>query len=254
MPALAVVPPPEPAQRSIASTAEATAARHRTTFALLRAQKHRRGHSLSRLPARVRSVKLTTQQPWLHYATFSKNHPENTAKEPDLSLPKSVEAPPPLAPFTPLERSQGYWGHQLMAEQYIGSKTETRSRMKVEVTPKVGQKSSRLKVPSVLCVTTAPHPPPWTIWRLRPHPTHPGAPTRQLGGSRSLCSPPRAAPKTRTPPHFNPISTTRKWNNQAAEGRSALKSSVYGGSMKEKSFAEMAKVMQSGPQAPFRAR
>lgn len=62
-------------------------------------------------------------------------------------------------------------------------------------------------------------------------------------------------PKDEGPsPHFNPISTTRKWNNQAAEGRSALKSSIYGGSMKEKSFAEMAKVMQSGPQAPFRAR
>ena len=74
-----------------------------------------------------------------------------------------------MAPLTELDRSKGYWGHQLHAELPL-AQNETTTRLKASVTPKIGSKG---------------------------------------------------------------------WNVQAEQGRSACKTAMYGGSLKEMSFAEI---------------
>ena len=75
---------------------------------------------------------------WIHYATFSKYHPDNIAREPDLSLPEPAVGPEPHAKLTELDKKKGMWGHQLCCEKPFGP-SETTVRIKDGVTPKVGQ-------------------------------------------------------------------------------------------------------------------
>ena len=84
------------------------------------------------------SIKLTTQMDWMHYASFSKNHPDNLTKTPDVKLPVPPVAPPPVTSFTESEKVlRGAWGHKLSSEQPYG-KVETTTRIKGDVTPKIG--------------------------------------------------------------------------------------------------------------------
>ena len=45
------------------------------------------------------SIKLTTQMDWMQkgYGSYSKYHPDNLAKKPDISLPEPVKAPAAIA-------------------------------------------------------------------------------------------------------------------------------------------------------------
>mmetsp|Transcript_45220 Transcript_45220/g.118694 ORF Transcript_45220/g.118694 Transcript_45220/m.118694 type:complete len:126 (+) Transcript_45220:55-432(+) len=84
------------------------------------------------------SLKMTTQMEWQTYARYSKYHPDNLYKLPPL-LPEPVKGPPPLTQLTEVDkRVHKAWGHTLCCEQSYG-KTETTTRIKENVTPKVGQ-------------------------------------------------------------------------------------------------------------------
>ena len=78
------------------------------------------------------SIKLTTQQPWIAkgYASYSKNHPDNSARTTDTSLPDPVRGPAPIDSITPLDKQiYGAWGHKLCCERAYGP-NETTTRIK----------------------------------------------------------------------------------------------------------------------------
>ena len=85
------------------------------------------------------SIKLTTQMDWMHYSSYSKNHPDNLKRHTDLSLPDAVAGPPPVGEITELDkRMTGVWGSKLCCEKPYG-KNETRVWQKDGVTAKVGK-------------------------------------------------------------------------------------------------------------------
>lgn len=90
--------------------------------------------------AATMSIKLTTQMDYMSHANFSKNHPDNLARQPDLTLPTMPVAPKPTCSFSELDKKaspQSSWGHSLCLEKPYG-KGDTRTRMKSDVTSKIG--------------------------------------------------------------------------------------------------------------------
>ena len=80
-------------------------------------------------------------------------HPDNIARQPDLTLPSPAKGPEPLAKTTELERAKGMWGHQLCNEQPVGPVDSSVKIKTNSVTPKIGgawntqfeQNGSRMK-------------------------------------------------------------------------------------------------------------
>ena len=84
------------------------------------------------------SIKLTTQMDWVHYASFSRYHPDNLERTSDLALPKPVVGPPPVTELTEVDKKlNGAWGHKLCCERAY-AQNETTTRIKDSVSPKVG--------------------------------------------------------------------------------------------------------------------
>ena len=84
------------------------------------------------------SLKLTTQNDWIKYSSFSQYHPDNLQRKPDLTLPPPVQGPPPVAEISELDKKmRGAWGSELCCERPYG-KNETRAWIKDAVTSKVG--------------------------------------------------------------------------------------------------------------------
>ena len=83
------------------------------------------------------SLRMTVQMDWLHHATYSTYHPDNLNKQPN-KLPDPVKGPAPLCPLTKYDRTVlNGWGHRLCSEKAFGP-SETTTRIKENVTPKVG--------------------------------------------------------------------------------------------------------------------
>ena len=77
------------------------------------------------------------QMDWLSYATYSKYHPDNFNK-PGHKLPEVVKAPAPIVALDETDKKVfGGWGHTLCCEKAFGP-SETRTRIKEAVAPKVG--------------------------------------------------------------------------------------------------------------------
>lgn len=84
------------------------------------------------------SLKLTTQNDWIKFASFSAHHPDNLQRKPDISLPPPVCGPPPSVQIGELDKKiKGAWGSKLCCEIAYG-KNETRTWQKRAVTSKVG--------------------------------------------------------------------------------------------------------------------
>jgi len=89
------------------------------------------------------SIKLTTQMGWMHYSSYSAYHPDNLARKADLKLPDPILGPPPIAEITPMDKKvNGAWGHTLCCERAYGP-CETTTRIKDNVTNKVGSNWSK---------------------------------------------------------------------------------------------------------------
>ena len=74
---------------------------------------------------------------WIDRASYSRYHPDNLHKLPH-KLPEPVKAPAPVNELTPIDKTlKGAWGHKLCCERPYGP-TETTTRIKDNVTPKVG--------------------------------------------------------------------------------------------------------------------
>ena len=88
------------------------------------------------------SLKMTGQMDWLHYAYYSKYHPDNLNKQ-DNKLPEAVKGPAPPAKLTEIDKKvHGAWGHRLCCENPYGP-METTTRIKGDVAPKVGSNWAR---------------------------------------------------------------------------------------------------------------
>jgi len=90
------------------------------------------------------SIKLTTQMDWKHHASYSKHHPDNMNRSNNVeALPTACQGPPPLASFNEVEKKvDGRWGHRLACERAYGP-CETTTRIKDNVTNKVGSSWDR---------------------------------------------------------------------------------------------------------------
>ena len=89
------------------------------------------------------SIKLTTQMDWMKFSSYSKYHPDNMARTSDLKLPDPIVGPPPVAEITELDqKTSGAWGHTLCCERAYGP-CETTTRIKDNVTNKVGTNWSK---------------------------------------------------------------------------------------------------------------
>merc|ERR1719263_513626 len=75
----------------------------------------------------------------MHYARFSKYHPDNMAKVPDLSLPEPVKGPEPLCKATAVDAAKGLWGHALQAEIPYGPLDSSLKIRTNTITAKIGQ-------------------------------------------------------------------------------------------------------------------
>ena len=74
---------------------------------------------------------------WQHKASYSRYHPDNLNKLPP-QLPDPVKGPPPVVQLDPIDKKlRGGWGHVQCCERPYGP-SETTTRIKVQVTPKVG--------------------------------------------------------------------------------------------------------------------
>jgi len=91
--------------------------------------------NLTRSTSRVSccSPNRIVRAPWHRY------HPDNMARQPDLTLPEQPKGPEPMAKITELDKQKGMWGHQLCCEKAFGP-GETTLRIKDQVTAKVGGK------------------------------------------------------------------------------------------------------------------
>ena len=84
------------------------------------------------------SLKLTTQNDWVHCAHYSKYHPDNLTRPDNNILPSMVRGPPPVVQINEMDKKiNGAWGHRLCCEKAYGP-SETTTRIKGDVTPKVG--------------------------------------------------------------------------------------------------------------------
>ena len=84
------------------------------------------------------SIKLTTQMDWVKYASYSKYHPDNLQRPDNFKLPDPIKGPPPITQINDLDKKiYGAWGHRLCCERAYGP-NETTTRIKADVTPKVG--------------------------------------------------------------------------------------------------------------------
>jgi hypothetical protein len=77
------------------------------------------------------TLRRSGQMDWLHYAKYSRFHPDNLNKLP-LTLPERVKAPPPLVELSETDKQLGYWGNRLCCEKAFGP-VETTVRMKDQV-------------------------------------------------------------------------------------------------------------------------
>lgn len=74
---------------------------------------------------------------WIDRAYYSRYHPDNLKKLP-AQLPDPVKGPPAITSFSTIDkRIKGAWGHSLCCERPYGP-VETTTRIKDQVTPKVG--------------------------------------------------------------------------------------------------------------------
>ena len=91
------------------------------------------------------SIKLTTQMDWIKkgYAYYSKYHPDNSNRPSLDDLPDPVAGPAPVVSITELDKKlHGAWGHKLSCERPYGP-CETTTRIKGDVTTKVGSNWSK---------------------------------------------------------------------------------------------------------------
>ena len=120
---------------------------------------------------------MTTQMDWMHYAKFSKcaalaqpsfptsaathepcsaprrYHPDNTGRQPDLSLPKPAKGPEPLCKMTDHDRAKGMWGHQL-GHELIGAVVDSSTKVRMHSNLTSGE--PRLASPPTRPLSTPP--------------------------------------------------------------------------------------------------
>ena len=86
------------------------------------------------------SLALGRTSNYTKFTLYSKLHPDNLNPRETVPLPVPVRGPAAIGSFTPFEKAvypQSAWGHKLTAESPFGP-METRTRLKVDVAPKVG--------------------------------------------------------------------------------------------------------------------
>ena len=86
------------------------------------------------------SLALGRTSNYTKFTLYSKLHPDNLNPRETIPLPVPVRGPAAIGSFTPFEKAvnpQSAWGHKLTAESPFGP-METRTRLKVDVAPKIG--------------------------------------------------------------------------------------------------------------------
>jgi len=84
------------------------------------------------------SIALGRTMNYKKYTLYSKYHPDSIGARPIDPLPTAVKGPSTVDRFSEIEKKiNGAWGHSLTCEAPFGM-NETRTRIKVDVAPKVG--------------------------------------------------------------------------------------------------------------------